>query len=82
MRNCTKCGDDFEPLERLKETQKLCSNCVLDVLGDMMCESVLAMTDEEVEQELREEGVDVEAFRVRLFAMVDKALADCEKDQA
>lgn len=71
MRVCTKCGNSFEPNEKWKDRQKVCAACVLEAV---FCQ-IDHMTDEEIDQELREEGVDVEAFKARLDKMVAEAMA-------
>ena len=78
-RDCLRCGQTFEPDGRFAERQRVCACCVLIAIEEMALESIEHMTDEEIEAELREDGVDVEAFRERMLKAVEEAKAKAPK---
>lgn len=64
---CAECG---APAKR-----RLCDECGLVAIFDACAEDVLRMSDDEIEAELRAEGVDVERYKARVRAILDEALA-------
>jgi hypothetical protein len=75
---CKSCEKPFEPeprvTKRLGHEQKVCAACALAAIFDACSESVMTMTDEEIEAELREDGVDVATFTARMREVLQEAM--------
>jgi len=55
-------------------SQKLSSQQRLDNLIDAMVDDILAMTDEEIDAEMREDGLDPEAEADRMRALTNEVI--------
>lgn len=77
MKSCPACNTPFTPIVRARPISglpwesKVCASCALSRILDACAESVAEMSDEEIDAELRAEGVDVEAFLERTRAQID-----------
>ena len=85
-RECLHCKRPFEVDEALDAKIRarmgeeghghlVCAVCVMARLDEMYAEQVMEMTDEEIEAELRADGVDVEAFAERTRKLLLDAMA-------
>ena len=83
-RKCVRCEAMFSPLPSIEARMlargstgaKVCAACVLAAIDDMAAESIAAMSDEEIEAELLEDGTtpdELEAFKKRVMAVMDRA---------
>lgn len=82
MRNCIRCNQPFDPVPSIEEKlqargrhQRACASCALEAIHNACAEDVANMTDEEIEAELWEDGVDLEAFKGRVQAILRDAMA-------
>lgn len=69
-RKCIRCGKEFQPpesveakLQKLGKFARVCMECVLAAIEQISDDALMHMTDEEIEEELRAEGIDVDALR-------------------